>query len=452
MERKFIIGIVAMAGLLVYQSCQEDQEGTNEVASSFDLIQTRILNTNCAISGCHQTKTDPAFVQHELVLASPEAYGNLVNIVPANSNAATDGMMRVKPFKSAESLLYHKLQASGSEHHLNDYGNPMPLGLPLLSHGQVEFVRRWIEAGAPREGKAVEDETLLDDTTPQPEIFEPLTPPATGTGIQLTLGPFTVAPDFEREFFMYKSLGNTTDMYVNRIEIKMRQNSHHFLLYDFESSIPSSAIPTLDVVRDIRNSDGSMNYTNMFPMFYHVYVAGAQTPYSDVSLPPGVALHLPANIALDFNSHYVNKGPVEITGEVNINLYTTPLANVQKVARTLNLGNNNFSLPAKQRTTITRTYLMDKKTYIVSLTSHTHQLGEQFVIKIKNGPRDGEVVYTSMDWHHPEVINFSSPLILEAGEGLISEITYNNTKDTVVKFGLTSEDEMGIIFGYYYED
>jgi hypothetical protein len=79
-------------------------------------------------------------------------------------------------------------------------------------------------------------------------------------------------------------------------------------------------------------------------------------------------------------------------------------------------------------------------------------LGEQFVIKIKNGPRDGEVVYTSKDWHHPEVINFSSPLILEAGEGLVSEITYNNTKDKVVNFGLTSEDEMGIIFGYYYED
>lgn len=449
MERKFIIGIFTIAGFLSYQSCQEE---TNVVASSYDLIQTRILNTNCAISGCHQSNTDPGFAQHKLVLKSGKSYDNLVNIVPANSNAATDGMMRVKPFKSAESLLYHKLHANGSEHHVGDYGNPMPLGLPLLSQGQVEFIRRWIEAGAPREGKVVEDETLLDDTTPQPEKFEPLPPPEPGTGIQLTLGPFTVAPDFEREFFVYKSLGNTTDMYVNRIEINMRQNSHHFLLYDFASTIPPSAIPALDVVRDIRNADGSMNYTNMFPMLYHVYVAGAQTPFSDVSLPPGVALRLPANMALDFNSHYVNKGPVEIPGEVQVNLYTTPVEDVQKVAHTLNLGNTSFSLPAKQRTIITSTYLMDKKTNIVTLTSHTHQLGEQFVIKIKNGPRDGEVVYTSTDWHHPEVINFSSPLILEAGEGLVSEITYNNTKDTVVNFGLTSEDEMGIIFGYYYED
>jgi hypothetical protein len=32
----------------------------------------------------------------------------------------------------------------------------------------------------------------------------------------------------------------------------------------------------------------------------------------------------------------------------------------------------------------------------------------------------------------------------------MSEITYNNTTDRTVSFGLTSEDEMGIIFGYYY--
>lgn len=449
MRWKFWIGINAMAVLLAYQSCQTEAE---KVVSSYDLIQSRILDTNCAISGCHQSNSDPSFAQHNLILTAAEAYNNLVDITPKNANAATDGMKRVKPFKSAESLLYHKLHASSSDHHVGDYGNPMPLGLPLLSLGQVEFIRRWIEAGAPREGKAVEDETLLDDTTPQPEMFEPLEPPAPGTGIQLILGPFKVAPNFEREFFVYKSIGNTTDIYVNRVEIKMRQNSHHFLLYDFESDMPSSARPALDVVRDIRNTNGSLNYLNMLPMAYHVYVAGAQTPLSDFNFPPGVALRLPANMALDFNSHYVNKSPVEITGEVNVNLYATPMANVQKVALPLNLGNINFSLPAKQRTVITQSYLVNKKTYIVSLTSHTHQLGEKFLIKIKNGPRDGEIVYTSTDWHHPEVINFVNPLVLQAGEGLTSEITYNNTKDKVVGFGLTSEDEMGIIFGYYYED
>ena len=65
--------------------------------------------------------------------------------------------------------------------------------------------------------------------------------------------------------------------------------------------------------------------------------------------------------------------------------------------------------------------------------------------------RDGEVVYENADWHHPEIKLFDVPIQLNAGEGLTSIITYNNTTSAQVNFGLSSEDEMGIIFGYYYE-
>jgi hypothetical protein len=40
--------------------------------------------------------------------------------------------------------------------------------------------------------------------------------------------------------------------------------------------------------------------------------------------------------------------------------------------------------------------------------------------------------------------------VLQAGQGLTSEITYYNETNQAIGFGLTSEDEMGIIFGYYY--
>lgn len=388
------------------------------------------------------------FLQHGLVLEKSVAFNNLVNVIPKNQNARNDGMLLVKPFSSDLSLLFHKIHSNSDAHHNSDYGLPMPLGLELLSQGQVEFIRRWIEAGAPREGTVVDDISLLDDTTLQPEDFEPLTPPA--SGIQINLEKFEVPPHFEREFFVYKKLGNAEDIYVNRVEIKMRQNSHHFLMYDFNDEITTK--PALDVVRDIRNANGSMNYQNMFPMLYHVYVAGAQTPYMDYQFPEGVALKFPAGAALDFNAHYVNKQDVPIEGEVNVNLHTMPVASVKKIAKTLNLGNTNFSLPPKQKTTISKTYTADIKTYVFTLTSHTHQLGEKFIIKITGGTRHGEIVYTNTDWHHPSIANFSNPIVLNPGEGLTSEITYNNTKSTTVYFGLTSEDEMGIIFGYYYEE
>jgi hypothetical protein len=443
-----ISSILLITSIILLYSCGESEEAN----ASFGLIQSRILNTSCAISGCHQSSADPSFAQHGLVLEQSVAYDNLVNAEPKNANAKADGLLLVKPFVSGSSLLFHKISSNVESHqhmaHTGDYGVPMPLGLELLSEGQVEFIRRWIDAGAPQKGNVVPELSLLDDNTPQPENYIPLDPPA--SGIQVNIEKFEVAPQFEREFFVRKNLGNTEDIYVNRFEIKMRRNSHHFLLYDFSESLVN--LPEINKIRDIRNLDGSMNTSNMFTMLYHIYIAGAQTPYVDFKFPEGVVLKFDTNASIDFNSHYVNKQNVPIDGEVNVNLHTIPESEVQKIAGTINWGNQQFSLPANKVTVITKTHKVERKTYIFSLTSHTHQLGEKFVIKIAGGTRNGEVVYTSTDWHHPLIVNYPNPIVLEPGEGLTSEITYNNTKNRNVGFGLTSEDEMGIIFGYYYED
>ncbi|MEK6782950.1 MAG: hypothetical protein AABY93_14725 [Bacteroidota bacterium] len=438
--------LVVIVGIFFY-SCNRQTEELEE--STFGLIQTRILTPGCAISGCHASESDNTFIQHHLVLEKKVSYANLINIEPSNLNAREEKLFLVKPHHAEESLIYHKLHRA--DHHAKDYGNPMPLGLELLSEGQVEFVRRWIEAGAPEKG-TVADASLLEDMTPQAENFEPLLPPDEGMGLQIVIPEFTVAPNFEREFFVYKKLGNADQIFVSRFEIKMRQNSHHFILYDFDSSIPDLFRPAPDFVRDIRNPDGSNNIGNMLPMAYHVFMIGTQTPYLDYQFPEGVALAFPADAMADFNSHYVNKQSKEIVGEVYVNLHTTPEANVTKIARALNLANQNLNLGANQRTVATKSFSFDKNISIISLTSHTHQLGEKFIIKISGGPRNGEIVYTNTDWHHPSFTTFSPPISLQAGQGLISEITYNNTKSNTVKFGLTSEDEMGIIFGYFYEE
>jgi hypothetical protein len=449
MKRLIMLSVFFGVGMVCFNACEHND--LSESGSSFQLIEQKILSTSCSLNGCHLSESDDAFRQHGLVLAGSVAYKNLVNVAPFNLNAKNDGLVRVKPGNPEESLLFHKVHGNNDHHHVGDYGNPMPLGLELLTVGQVEFIKQWIEAGAPEKG-AVADPALLDDKTLQPENFEALTPPEPGKGLQLTIGPFKVAPQFERELFVYKKLGNDEDIFVNRIEIKMRRNSHHFILYDFNEEFPSYFTPVLNNIRDIRNTDGSYNVGNMIPMAYHVFVSGTQTPYFDYSLPAGVVIPFKAGAAIDFNSHYVNKGDDEIDGEVYVNLHSVPAAQAKKIAKSLNLANQNLSLPAKQKTTVTKSFTFGNKISILSLTSHTHQLAEKFVIKIKGGPRDGEIVYTNLDWHHPIYMNVDPPIVLNPGEGLTSEITYNNTTDKLVKFGLTSEDEMGIIFGYYVED
>ncbi len=444
-------GVVLLALLSV--SCgtknTDDSTGaTPEPLASFDLIQQKILTPSCASSGCHASEQDASFAQHGLVLAAGKAYDNLVGVDPKNSAAKADGLQRVKAFASLESLLYHKLTPTASHHSGKQYGNPMPLGGNVLSEGQVQFVRRWIDAGAPRMS-SVADPALLADKTVTTTAWEPLPVPATGTGYQMSLSPFDVPANFEREFFSRRLVGNTQDVYVNRYQIKMRSGSHHMLAYDFRNK---SLLPALNDIRDLRNADNSLNIATALTMSNHVYLAGAQAPSVDYTLPEGAALLIPANASFDLNSHYVNKTSSVMTGEAQINFFTVDKSKVLHVAQTLDLNNTNLTIPANSRVTLTKSFTVTKPRKILALTSHMHKLGEKFVIKIKGGSRDGQVVYTSTDWEHPDIVSFSTPLALAAGEGLTSEITYNNTTSKLVGFGLTSEDEMGIIFGYYYED
>ena len=177
-------------------------------------------------------------------------------------------------------------------------------------------------------------------------------------------------PNFERELFVYGSLGNASDIYVNRIQTSMRALSHHFVLYSVDPSMAPGwpCTPAANVVRDIRNADGSMNLLNMIPMACHVFVGGSMTQTSDYVFPPGVALRLPASMSIDMNVHYVNRTSSEIPGEGYANLYTVPLAQVQKVAHTLNMSNTSFSLPAGKETTVEKTFTVSQQTTVFMLT------------------------------------------------------------------------------------
>ena len=440
------VGVVAL--LLNLASCSKNatEMPTPTDLGTFDLIQQKILTPSCATSGCHLSTTDGSYPQHGLVLAEGVAYQNLVGVDPKNSDAKADGLKRVKAFAALESLLYHKLSNAATHHTGKQYGNPMPLG-GQLPDGQVEFVRRWIEAGAPKTG-SVADASLLTDKTTTVAAYEPLLVPAAGVGYQLAIPAFDIQPNFERELFTRRMVGNTQDIYVNRFETKMRSGSHHFVAYDFRNK---SVLPNLSDIRDLRNPDNSLNILTALSMSNHVYLAGSQAQYQDYTFPAGTALLIPAGASLDLNSHFVNKTTSVMKGEAQINLYTVDKSTVKQVVQTLDLSNTNLNIPANTRVTLTKSFTVDKARKILALTSHMHKLGEKFVIKIKGGTRDGEVVYTSIDWEHPDILTFATPIQLNKGEGLTSEITYNNTTNKTVNFGLTSEDEMGIIFGYYYE-
>ena len=412
-------------------------------------IQRDIIGPSCA--SCH-TSGSSAARQSQLVLTADSAYLQLVGVPSTQQLARADGMLRVKAFRADSSLLFHKL-AWVPGHHSRDYGQLMPSGTTQgLTAGQLEYLRRWIEAGAPRTGHVV-DTTVLRDARLQTATFTPLDAPAAGAGLQLKVDSFAIAPTTERELFVYRRLSNPVDLYVTRIESRMRPGSHHLLLYQFDETktgFPCNTRPSPDAVRDIRNADGTPNIANLLPMACHVFFAGAMTPDFDYRFPPGVALKLPANTALDFNVHYVNRAPINLPGQAFANLYTADRSQVSIVARTLNLANTSFTLPPKQRTTVRTVFPMTTRTTVLGLTSHMHSLGERYEIHVRRANGTETTVYTNTDWEHPGFTNLDVPLVLEPGDALVSVVTWNNVTDRTVSFGLLSSDEMNIIFGYAY--
>lgn len=414
---------------------------------TFARIQRTILDPSC--NSCHRTGTTDAR-SSQLVLTADSSYTQLVDVMSTQLVARADGLRRVKPFRADSSLFYHKV-AWVPGHHSRDYGNLMPTGIAQgLSTGQLEYVRRWIEAGAPRTGH-VADTMLLADTRAQAAAFTPLEAPPAGTGVQLRVDSFAVSPTMEREFFVYRPVGNSSELFVTRIQTRMRPGSHHLLLQTFDESrtgFPCNTRPIANAVRDIRNSDGSLNLANMLPMACHVYFAGAMTPEFEYRFPPGVALRLPANASIDLNVHYVNRSPANLPGQAAANLYTVDRSQVTTVARTLNLANTSFSLPARQRTTVRTVFPMTVRTTVLGLTSHMHALGERYEIRVRRANGTETSVYMNTDWEHPAFVTFDTPIVLQVGDALVSVVTWNNVTDRAVSFGLLSTDEMNIIFGY----
>lgn len=454
--RRSCAAIASVAALLsLFSGCSDGDDGGSGPPNappaiadgSFARIQRDVFEPSCV--SCHRSG-DANARQSGLVLTADSSYQQLVGVLSSQQLARADGMLRVRAFSGDSSLLLHKL-AWLPGHHSRDYGQLMPMGTTRgVSAGQLEYVRRWIAAGAPRSGHVV-DTMVLRDTRVQSASFTPLAPPA--AGIQVKVDSFSVTPSRERELFVYRRLGNANEIYVSRIESRMRPGSHHLLLYTFDENrtgFPCNTRPAPDAVRDIRNGDGSLNLLNMLPMACHVFFAGAMTPDFDYRFPTGVALRLAPNAAVDFNVHYVNRAPTPLPGEAFANLHTVDRSQVQNVARTLNYANENITLPPNRRTTLTRAFTVSVRTTVLALTSHMHSLGERFEIRVRRANGTEQSVYVSTDWEHPSLTNFATPLVLQAGDALVSVVTWNNVTPNTVRFGLSSTDEMDIMFGYWY--
>jgi Copper type II ascorbate-dependent monooxygenase, C-terminal domain len=283
-----------------------------------------------------------------------------------------------------------------------------------------------------------------------PNDFAPLEKPAAGTGYQLHIPAFPIPAQFEREFFIRTEVGNSEEVFMNGYEVKQREGSHHVIAYQFEDE-SVLGLPKIGEMRDQNRPDGRANFfsnlanTNLF--------AEAASPYQKVDFPAGYAVALPANSTFDLNSHYFNKTDKTIYGEVSMNIYTTPKAEVRHLMQQGEVDNADvLDLPAGKTTTIKYTEILEEDRKLKILFSHMHKHGKDFKVYYVGGAKDGQLLYSADDWHNPNFVILTNDdyIQLKKGEGLRTEITYENNTNRNIKFGVTSEDEMGIFFYFFF--
>lgn len=433
--------------------------------SAYHDIQDYVFDKSCASSTCHAAPANSA----NLNLTYGTSYNDLVGRVPQNPAAAAAGMKLVDPGNPDNSFLLTKLIGPGP-----DQGAPMPFGGGTIHNGKIEAIRTWIEAGAPQTGRVpgIGDLAVLRDPE---EVFEPPAPPPPGEGYQLRLPPFKIEPGTEREVYYATRITNENgdpvegDIFINRVEIFYPAGSHHFIIYRLTEEglakgllengiIPDIAVNPEDTFRELDTD----NPDPVFGIFGgdRLFVVGTQTDDTLFQFPEGVGLRLPGDTVYDLNSHYINLlGDETLIGETYVNIYTIPEEEVQYEAVEIFVSNRAINVPPGTTRVAKLTWDVEGELKVRGhdptstlnvflLTSHMHRHGELFEIFQKSS---GELLHRSIAYDDAPIDLFDPVLRLDPDDGLNFQCTHNNyDKDKPLTFGLTSEDEMCIIFGYYY--
>lgn len=435
--------------------------------STYHDIQDYVFDKSCANSVCHAAPANSA----GLNLTYGLSYQALVGRAPQNPTAAAAGMKLVDPGKPENSFLLTKLMGPTDP----AFGAKMPFNAGSIHQAKIDAIRKWIEAGASEDAQlaGIGDLSVLRDPE---ETFKAPAPPLPGQGYQLRLPPFKIEPGSEREIFYATQIRDENgqpvegDIFINRVEIFYPAGSHHFILYRLTEEGLANGIRERGVVPDINvNAEDANNFRELDTEdpqtlgnfgIDRLFVVGTQTDDTVFDFPDGVALRLPGNTVYDLNSHYINLlGTDVLHGETYVNLYTIPEEEVRYEAVEIFVSNREINVPpgatrvAKMDWYIEdelerRGHAEDTAVNVFLLTSHMHRHGELFEI---NQMSTGELLHRSVAYDDAPITLYDPRVVLESDDGLTFRCTHNNYDTNVpLQFGLSSEDEMCIIFGYYY--
>ncbi len=133
----------ALAALVALCGCAGSGPPPTDSSDWFATIQRTIFDRQCLDAGCHNSQSQAGGMN----LSAGASYNSLVNVPAENAAAHGLGMTRVAPNDPDLSFLLIKITNPGP-----GQGSRMPQSKDPLSENDIESIRQWILAGAPRTG------------------------------------------------------------------------------------------------------------------------------------------------------------------------------------------------------------------------------------------------------------------------------------------------------------
>jgi hypothetical protein len=153
------------------------------------------------------------------------------------------------------------------------------------------------------------------------------------------------------------------------------------------------------------------------------------------------------------NLHLHNYTTAPLAAQAVFNFIPARKGTVRHHAQALTVGSAEIDIPPGSSASLTGEWHTPTALNIVQLSTHEHHRGTRVAVHHVDaaGNDMGEMV-VSDSWQRPTVVWHAPAMRLPAGEGLHFTCEWYNPDDHVVRFGVTTEDEMCFVTGYFYPD
>ena len=269
-------------------------------------------------------------------------------------------------------------------------------------------------------------------------------------GFQMHMTHFVIPPASEREGCEYRVTPNRRAMDVQSLELNATAGTHHFVLWEYLGKDDNPA----DFWSGIKYAAGCIGLGPQDSFGATANLFGMQASHARVEFPPGIAVRLEPHATVYPNLHVRNPSLTDpLTGEAVFNLIPARKGTVRHHAQALVVGSFQIDIPPQSSASLAAVWYAPANLNLVQLSTHEHHRGTLVSSHQVDatGTDMGELVL-STDWQHPTERWFPVAQRVLAGEGIRFTCEWSNPDDHPVHFGVTTDDEMCFVTGYFYPD